>query len=355
LDALRHEIERVDQQIAVLLSKREEVAREIGLTKRKDGVKIRDPERERKVVAKMVSQANSLGADSRLAREVARLLIADAIRVQKEPGKDKLKGKNALVVGGSGKMGEWVCRFLSNRGACVKVWDPRGRISGYSNIRSLRPAIDSSDIIILASPLGVCHEELRQIMDAKPKGLILDICSVKSHIATTLRQGAANGLRIASVHPMFGPRAASPKGLNVIVCDCGNRMATKEARTLFKAAGANVAELYLEEHDKVMAFILGLPHIAALAFGNTIRASGRKASELGEVQGTSFSRLAELSAEVSGESRRVYHDIQALNPNTREMIEALETALDELKSASLKTEHEDFIRLMNSAKENLEK
>ncbi len=354
LDVLRAEIDSIDRELVKLLSRREDVAREIGLTKRKDGLKVRDPEREKKVVAKMVSLAGSLGADKRLTKEAVRLLIAHAVAVQKETPQLPLAGTKALVVGGSGNMGRWTCRFLSNRGAKVKVWDPRGRHQGYSNAKTLGAAVTESDIIIVASPLGVCCEELRMVLDSHPEGLVMDICSIKSHLSSTLRMAAAGGIKIVSVHPMFGPKAPSPKGLNVVVCDCGSREATDRAKKMFSESGARVSELYLEEHDHMMAYILGLSHLMALTFGTALRSSGKKTSELKDIQGTSFAKLAELAREVSNESRRTYHDIQALNPQTRHMVEAAERALMELKEASASADHDMFISLMQSAKQQME-
>lgn len=351
---MRAEIDRVDRELVRLLSRRQDVAREIGLTKRKDGIKLRDQERERKVVARMVSLAGSLGADKKLAKDAAKLLIADAVAVQKEQEKLPFEGAKALVVGGSGSMGGWACRFLSNRGAKVKVWDPRGKRQGYPNAKALAAAVAESDIVVIASPLGVCPDELKLVLDACPKGLVIDLCSVKSHISGTLRLAAASGVMIASVHPMFGPKAPSPKGLNVVICDCGSREATTRAKELFAGAGAMVTELYLEEHDRMMAYVLGLSHLTALLFGGSLMSSGRKTSELREVQGTSFGRIVELTKEVSGESKRVYHDIQALNPHTKEMVEAAERALQELKEAALSPDHDMFIRLMESTRQQME-
>ena len=354
LDALRVEIDRIDRELVKLISRRTDVAREIGLTKRKDGLKVRDVQRERKVVEKMASLAGSLGVDKKLAKEAARLLIADAVAVQKERDELPLEGEKVLVVGGAGRMGGWTCRFMSNRGAKVKVWDPRGKRRGYPNAKALEPAVAEADIVVLASPLGACPEELRAVIAARPKGLVMDLCSIKSHISSIMRMAAADGVPVASVHPMFGPRAPSPKGLKVIICDCGSREATARAKGIFGDAGAEIVELYLEEHDRMMAYILGLSHLTALMFGTALRSSGKKASELREMQGTTFARLAELAEEVSGESRRVYRDIQALHPHTKEMAEAAEQALRELREASSSADHLMFTNLMDSTKEHME-
>jgi len=306
------------------------------------------------VVSRAAKLAKALGADEKLAKEIARMLIADAVRIQKEVEDGPLDGQTALVVGGAGKMGEWTCRFLATKGANVKVWDPRGRLRGHSNLKSLEPAARESDIIVIASPLGVAKEELVDVISAEPKGLVMDICSVKSHIAGTLRMAAAEGVKVASVHPMFGPRTPTVSGMNVVICDCGSKQAVAEARKLFESSGAQVTQLYLEEHDRMMAYVLGLSHLTALMFGRAVSSSDRKLSELREVQGTSFSRLADLAREVSSESRRVYHDIQVLNPHTRELVDVMDRALLEVKEAALEREHDRFIRIMDMIEEYTE-
>ncbi len=337
-----------------LIARREDVSHEIGLVKKRGGLKIRDIPREKKVVGKMTALAKSLNANKDITKEISRLLIADSVNVQKGVRREGLEGKKAVVVGGSGKMGEWMCRFLSNRGAEVKVWDPRGRLKGYSNVRLLDQAINSSDIIIVASPLGLCPDDLRRVVSARPSGLIFDICSIKSHIAGILRLGAADGLKVTSVHPMFGPSAPSAKGMNVVICDCGSKRATDEAKEMFGFAGARITRLYLEEHDQMMAYILGLSHVTGLLFGTTLASSGMSFAQLQSVQGPSFARLAALAKDISGESRRVYHDIQALNPRTKEMLDIMESSLGKIKDAAIEKEHDEFIQLMHSVKEYTE-
>jgi chorismate mutase/prephenate dehydrogenase len=338
-----------------LLAKRLEVASEIGLTKRKDGLRTRDSARERQVAARFADKAEALGMDRSAGRALSKLLITSSVAVQHRSADEPLHGKTALVVGGSGKMGEWTCRFLSNRGADVRVWDPRGRLGGYVNVKDLGPSAARSDIVVVAGPPGVCPEELRAVIAAGPDGLVFDLCSVKAHVSGILKDAVASGMKVTSVHPMFGPKAASPKGLNVLVCGCGCRRADDEAARLFRGAGAKVVRIGVDGHDGLMAYVLGLSHVAALVFGSAARSSGMSAKELRAVQGTTFAKLAGLALDVSGESRRVYHDIQALNPDTAEMLEAVERALAEVKEAALDPSPVRFTKIMDDDKDYLEK
>jgi len=311
--------------------------------------------RERKVVENFRKRATECGIDPKIAEAVAKVLIDYAVRVQKAPTKRDLEGKEALVVGGSGRMGQWTCRRLANRGAIVRVFDSRGRLEGYDNVKNLGSAVGHSDIIVIASPPGTCSEDLKRVLECAPKGLVIDICSVKSHISPQLRDAAAKGVKIASAHPMFGPNVPTPRGKTVILCDCGSRIGMSRARKLFSGAGARILNLDLERHDELMAYVLGLPHLCTLLFGASLARSGESLGELVDAEGPSFSRMLKMSEELSRESIRVYHDIQSLNPNTDRMLSSAERALRDLKKASLSKGHGMFKSIMESNRKYLER
>ncbi len=353
LGALRGEIGRIDSEIVELMRRREDVAREIGLTKVKDGLQARDKAREREVVAGFVRNARLLGADEVLAKEIARLLISDSLRVQAEGSLRVFEGNRALVVGGSGRMGEWFCRFLSNRGAEVAIWDPRGKLAGYKSLKDVESGA-GSDIVVVASPLGAATKELKLVLDSEPAGLVFDLCSVKAHIAKQLRNAASKGMQVTSIHPMFGPSVCSPMGRNVVVCDCGSEEAVERVSSILRGSGAHVSRASLERHDELMAYVLGLSHLCSLLFAGTLRASNENPESLKMVQGPSFEKMCRMARELSSESKRVYHDIQALNPNTRKVISRMEGVLGDLRSASLDSHPTRFAKIMNANRGYLE-
>lgn len=354
LDDLRAEIQRIDSDIIELISRRQEVALEIGLVKQKDNLGIKDREREKAVVKYFESRARTDGLDPKLGKALAELLMSISISEQKKAVTKPLRGRKAIVIGGAGKMGEWACRFLSTRGAEVTISDKRGSLGGYKRARSTAQAVPSQDIVIIASPLGTCPDDLEAVIRARPKGLVFDLCSVKSHIASKLQKGASQGLRITSVHPMFGPGAASPRGRNVIVCRCGSEEADSEAADLFASEGASVSFMSLDRHDELMAYVLGLSHLCTLVFVGTLARAGTDCSTFAQVQGPSFAKLRRMATELSNESRRVYHDIQALNPNTRHVVASMEGVLREVKRAALDDDPSRFRTIMDSDREYLE-
>ncbi len=354
LAALRQEINVLDGELLATVARRLEVAREIGLVKEKDGLHIRDPARERTVNAEYVRNARLLGIEDAIASRLARTLIEGSARVQKGGKSKSLQGKTALISRGTGKMGEWTARFLSNRGAEVVIWDPRGKLEGYRSVKSLERSANKADIIVLASPPGTCQEDLQAVLDTRPDGLVFDICSVKSHISADLRRGANDGLLVTSVHPMFGPKVPTPRNQNVVICDCGCPKANQQASSLFSKAGARVSIVGLERHDELMTYVLGLSHLCTLIFAGTVAKSGNELSAYDGANGPTFSKMSRMARELSNESKRVYHDIQALNPHTRQMIATMETVARELRKASLDEDPARFSRIMESDRKYFE-
>ena len=322
--------------------------------KQKDHLPVKDRKREAQVKKDLAKRAISAGVNPAVAIKIAELLMAESVAIQQRKSKRDLSGKNVLVVGGSGRMGAWICRRLSNRGATVSVWDPRGKLDGYDSVDAIVPAVRSSDIVVVASPLGAAPAELRQVIKAGPKGLLMDVCSVKAHIAKQLRSAARTGMTVASAHPMFGPNVPTAKGRNIVVCDCGSAKGVAQAERLFKGAGANVVRMPIEEHDELMAYVLGLSHLGPLLFASSLSRSGQSLKALSGVQGPSFERMLAASTDLHRESIRVYHDIQALNPSTRTMLTDFVNSVKLLKKAAIKKDPTEFRKIMESNRKYLE-
>ena len=78
LDALRHEIARVDDQLVALLAERQALARRVGTVKRTLGLPIADPAREAAVVRRAAEQARVVGLPEEPTRELFRRMMAMA-------------------------------------------------------------------------------------------------------------------------------------------------------------------------------------------------------------------------------------------------------------------------------------
>jgi chorismate mutase/prephenate dehydrogenase len=190
---------------------------------------------------------------------------------------------------------------------------------------------------------------LKEILSYKPKGLVFDIASIKAPIIELLKEGAKNGYQVCSLHPMFGPETASIIDRNVVICHCGSPEADEKARNLVD--GSNTIEMDIEDHDPLMAYVLGLSHAVNIAFFEALRQSGKSYDELQKAASTTFRRQVETSKGVASENAQLYYEIQNLNPHNQDALSYLQRAVDDLKDAAVKGDREAFERMMAEGKE----
>ncbi|MBI3926279.1 MAG: prephenate dehydrogenase/arogenate dehydrogenase family protein [Armatimonadetes bacterium] len=344
---MRAEVAAIDQEILRLVARRLETTRRIGEAKQKLSLPIRDFRVEVEVLSRARSCARASGFDAELAEQILEQLVRAAVQTQAEiPHRPPRTGEQkVLVVGGAGRMGAWLCRFFEAQGHTVAVHDPAARESPWPSV-PLEQAVPASDVVVLATPLGSTPGALERTLEMGGEPLIFDICSLKSGVAPILRAAAARGRRVTSLHPMFAPGAVLLHGRAVLVCDAGQRQATEAARQLFTDTALGLYEVPLEEHDRIMAVVLGMSHVVNLQFALALSRFGLPFDFLGKVASTTFAKQIKTTAEVAEENPVLYHEIQYHNQHTRKMFELLSEALEQLRSAALTGQHEHFIRLM---------
>lgn len=202
-------------------------------------------------------------------------------------------------------MGAWIANFLSKNGYEVIINDTN-RSAARKVARELHvriaddqmQALESSQLVILATPTPITQTMLLRLAreDFKDK-LFVEISSVKKPLKTVLRGLKEKGFSILSIHPMFGPGARSPKGRAVLVTPLTRktRLAEEFLATLRKK-GARLIKCSLDEHDKLIALVLILPHFLNAAFVAGLRALDVDLNLLSKAAGPTF-RLQLLLAE----------------------------------------------------------
>lgn len=346
LAPLRREVADLDRQILELVARRLETTRKIGEAKLRAALPIRDFRVEVEVLSRGRRCAREFGFDDEVAEQILEDLMRAAVQTQAElpHGSPPVGHKKILVVGGAGRMGAWMSRFLEAQGHSVSVSDP----GAADRSVALADGVPEADVVVLATPLGATPDILRRVLDQPGNPLIFDICSLKSEIAPLLRKAAAEGRRVTSLHPMFAPGAVLLHGRAVLLCDAGCRQATAEARELFAETALGLYEVALEEHDKIMAVVLGMSHAVNLQFAHALSRFGLPFHLLGKVASTTFAKQVKTTAEVAEENPVLYHEIQHFNRQTPAMFDLLEEALTQLRQAASEPGHERFVGYMKA-------
>jgi chorismate mutase/prephenate dehydrogenase len=302
------------------------------------------------------SNAEAMGVPPDLAESVMRLLIRGSLTAQERirvAAAGRGSGQPALVIGGAGKMGRWFTEFLTSQSYSVTVADPTGPLEGYAYIADWRDTQLDYDLIVVATPLKVANLVLQELAARKPRGTIFDIGSLK----TPLRQGVnalrEAGCRVTSIHPMFGPDTELLSGRHVIFVDCGNAEALDQAQTLFASTMAERVVMSLDEHDRLIAYVLGLSHALNIAFFTALADSGEAAPRLAQLSSTTYDAQVDISTKVANENPDLYFEIQSLNDYGRDSLNALRVAVERLCNAVAAGDAASFVQLMQRGREYL--
>jgi chorismate mutase/prephenate dehydrogenase len=353
---LRQRLDQIDTGIIDLIAERQSVVTTIAEHKLKAGLPLRHYEREREVIERGVARAESLGLAGSVAHDILQTLIHHSLSNQethKLVQSDHGQGRDALVIGGLGRMGVWMSRYLDMVGYNVDIADQATGETPFGRVDDWQAVVDDYDLIVVAVPLRPSNDILLRLAELKPECLVFDIGSLKGPMREGLDAMRRNGCRICSVHPMFGPDEIGLSGRHILFVDVGNQAAIAEARALFAHTAADCVELSLEEHDEVMAWVLGLSHLVNIAFAGALAESGEAVPLLKQISSSTFNAQLNVATQVVSENPHLYYEIQQGNDNTAAVSEHFRKVLDELVAAVAGNDEAVFTRYMGVAKQRL--
>ncbi len=356
LSELRQRLDEIDTGIIDLIAERQQVVTIIGEHKLKAGLPLRHFEREREVIDRGMERAESRGLPGEVARDILETLIHHSLSNQETyqlAQSDHGQGQRALVIGGLGRMGVWMSRYLDMVGYKVDVSDTAGGETPFGRVDDWEAVAENYDLIVVAVPLRPSNDILLRLAEIRPPCLVFDIGSLKSPMREGLDALRISGCRVCSVHPMFGPGEIGLSGRHILFVDVGNSAALQEARALFAHTAADCVELSLEEHDEVMAWVLGLSHLVNIAFAGSRAESGEAVPLLRQISSSTFNAQLKVATQIASENPHLYYEIQQGNANTAEVTDHFRKVLDELARAVVEEDEAVFTRYMGVAKQRL--
>jgi chorismate mutase/prephenate dehydrogenase len=357
LRELRDRLGELDGSILDLVAQRQAIATEIGRIKAAGGRSTRDFSQEREVALRARSAATTLGIDPDLAEEIALLLIRASLTAQEQ---DRVqmsgegKGRKVLLIGGAGRMGAWLGKFLASQGFAIEIADPAGPLGDFPHLADWRSSALDHDIIIVAAPLRTSAVILEELAERRPAGVVFDVGSLK----TPLRAGhdalRNAGVAVTSIHPMFGPDTELLSGRHVIFIDLGRPDATKVARELFASTMVMQVEMDLDSHDRIISYILGLSHAVNIVFLAALAGSGEDADRLRNLSSTTFDAQLDVARRVSRENPHLYFEIQSLNEHAPAVLNNLLSVVQDLSASVQGGDEAAFVAMMKQGNHYLE-
>lgn len=207
---------------------------------------------------------------------------------------------------------------------------------------SAAEAVADAELVVLATPLRAIPEIVAAIAPALRAGaLVIDVGSVKGTAARDIEAGLPGSVAFVGCHPLagtehFGPDAARAdlfRGRRCLLCPTSRTLpeALARARALWEAVGAEVVTMDANLHDRVMAAVSHLPHVAAYALMGAL--ADLPPSDAQAARGLPTTSLRDTSR-VAGSSPLMWKDIFLENAaDLLPLIDLLAVELDALKTA----------------------
>ncbi|MEM8961591.1 MAG: prephenate dehydrogenase/arogenate dehydrogenase family protein [Acidobacteriota bacterium] len=358
LDELRDDIAEVDRSLLELLRRRMELAAEIGRVKARAGRPIVVPEVYDRVLTRARQHAEACGVSAEVMTSIFDAVIRGSVERQHRIGVASQVdvGERLLILGGAGNMGGWFASFARLLGHIVDLVDPAlgslppqaGRFGSLEAVEDL----DRYAAIIVSVPLAATGDVLAEIIARKPRGLVIEIASVKDQLEPVLATAEQAGVRVACLHPMFGPSKSPYESLTfVLACRDDPQDEKERIEQWLRHPYTNLVPVPFPHHDRLMGWLLGLAHLMGMLFGTALGRSGLSGAELAACASTTFNRQAATARSVLSEDPDLYFEIQRLNPHRGRVYAAAREALDALVDAVDGDDRARFRELLASTRD----
>jgi len=253
------------------------------------------------------------------------------------------------VIGGAGRMGKWLVKYFLAKGYAVIISDIKhdeAKVAAASmGVRLAKDNIEAArdaDLCVVSTPIEVTPKVLQEIAsEVKETTIVMEISSLKSEVIQVLEEIAKRNVKTLSIHPLFGPGAdklAEEKIVLVPLLEPASE--TILVRRFFPEADIIVVEA--EEHDRIMALTLSLPHFLNIVFASVM--SEEDLNVLKKLGGTTFTLQSVISEGVMTEDPRLYASIQMSNKYTVRYLEKTISRAETLKEYVARKDSKNFFQ-----------
>jgi prephenate dehydrogenase len=266
------------------------------------------------------------------------------------------------IVGGSGRMGRWLARFLLKDGQEVvaigrnenKLREVKQQL-GIKTATSL-DAVKTADAVLISVPMDSFEAVVEQLSPyLRPQQIIMDITSIKATPVEIMHRYIKTG-KVLGTHPMFGPGAKDFYHQNVVLTPTSKKETAlaQKVKQYLEARGAGVALMTPQEHDEMMAVVLGLTHFIALVSADALL-SFDQLKQMEKIGGTTYRLLLTLAQSVLTEDAEFYASLQMNLPKMPEIHALFQKKAQAWASLVRNKDSHRFVERMDVLKDKLAK
>ena len=334
LPVLRALIDAVDHEVLQLLGRRNGLVGEIAAFKRAHGIRIRDPQREREIIADRRERAGALGLSPDVIESALRLILwasrdrQAALRAEVPPD---MQQRTVAVIGGNGLMGRCIAGLFADLGHAVMIADLDTKLAPQA-------AASIADVVLISVPIDTTVEVIRQLgPKVRPEALLMDVTSVKTAPVQAMLDSSTAS--VVGTHPLFGPSVHSVQGQRIVVTPGRGDEWHRWLVDMLQARGLVIKESTPQNHDRAMAVVQVLTHFATEVMGKALADIGVPLRETLDFTSPVYLMELLMTARHFAQSPQLYASIQMSNPLTAEVTDTFVRAATEHARVLAKGNH----------------
>lgn len=269
----------------------------------------------------------------------------------------------AAIIGGSGNMGRWFARFLLKEGHEViitgrnkgKLLEAKQQL-GVEGTTDNVAAVKNAQAILISVPIDNFEAVVEQIGPyTRPEQVIIDITSIKASPVAAMHKHIKLG-SVLGAHPLFGPGAKDIANRSFVLTptnDSETALAQK-VKGYLETRDARTILMRPDEHDEIMAVVLGLSHFIAIVSADTLLSFDRL-KQMGLVSGITFKLLVTLTESVISEDPELYASLQTNLPKLAEIERSFQEKVKTWADLVESKDQQEFAHKMTSLKDRFNK
>ena len=346
LPVLRAMVDVLDRDLLQIVVRRMALVGEIAAYKRQHGLRIRDVQREREILADRCDRAESMGLPRGEIESVFRVLMRASREHQASLRAElpyETEARTVAVIGGHGRLGAVMVRMFGDLGHQVIVADVDTPLGAGD-------AASVADVAIVSVPIDATEDVIRVVGPRlRQDALLMDVTSIKeAPVAAMLEATRAS---VVGTHPLFGPNVHSLQGQRVVVCRARGEEWANWVVRMFQARGLSVQETLPAHHDRMMAVVQVLTHFQTQVLGLTLARLGTSLEDT--LRFTSPAYLMELyvTARHFDQSPELYGPIEMRNPATAQVTSAFGAAAAEVAGILAAADRDRFRALFEEVRD----
>lgn len=146
----------------------------------------------------------------------------------------------------------------------------------HEGTTNLEVGVKEADLIVLCTPVDTLEQMIARVDRFAKKGaLVTDVGSTKISVCTWSEKQKFKNIHFVGAHPMVGSHLRGVEAVNPELYDHGHTILVKSkkesakinkfAASFWKKISPKLYTLTAKEHDRVVAHVSHLPHLAAVA------------------------------------------------------------------------------------------